>query len=304
MKTSTAYLPENKRRDLQRIVEIARAEVKGLAMVILYGSYARGTYVDYDTRIEFGRRTWFMSDYDILLVVRKKVDPAFEFATADHIDTLFSRGRDEDFDTPLQAIVMNIGDFNKNIGLGRPFHTDIKREGIMLWDSGEFKLARRRKLNYNDIKTLAQEYVEVNFNRALSFLRSAKHDYDDKEYIIGSFHLHQTCEHLFHTIMLVHTLYTPKLHDLKKLINKAWVLTPEILQAFPRDTKEEKRLFDLLKDAYVQARYNPGFVVTQADLDTLVPRVERLRDIVEKACREKIEYYEKMAVPQSAASER
>ena len=73
MKKSLAYLPENKQRDLRQLTEIIRREIVGCEMIILFGSYARNKYVDYDQRTEFGVRTYFMSDYDILILTEKRI---------------------------------------------------------------------------------------------------------------------------------------------------------------------------------------------------------------------------------------
>ena len=67
--------------------------------------------------------------------------------------------------------------------------------------------------------------------------------------------------------------------------------TTKIFKAFPRDTPEEERLFDLLQRAYVESRYNPDFEITKEDIDVLLPKVERLRDIVERVCTAQISYY-------------
>ncbi len=67
--------------------------------------------------------------------------------------------------------------------------------------------------------------------------------------------------------------------------------TTKIFKAFPRDTPEEERLFDLLQRAYVESRYNPDFEITKEDIDALLPKVERLRDIVERVCTAQISYY-------------
>ncbi len=72
MKKSVNFLPENKRNDLKQLVDLVRRNIKDVGMVILYGSYARNTYVDYDQRIEFGVPTYFMSDYDILILTRSQ----------------------------------------------------------------------------------------------------------------------------------------------------------------------------------------------------------------------------------------
>ena len=75
-------------------------------------------------------------------------------------------------------------------------------------------------------------------------------------------------------------------------MNAAKKHTTDIFKAFPRDTEEEKRLFDLLQRAYIESRYNPDFEITKEDIDALIPKIEQLRDIVEKVCRERIAYYE------------
>ena len=90
---------------------------------------------------------------------------------------------------------------------------------------------------------------------------------------------------------MVFILYGYKEHDLAFLMNECKKHTLEIYRAFPQDIDEERRLLKLLQDAYVQARYNKNFIVTRADIDALVPRIELLRDITQKVCRERIDEY-------------
>lgn len=109
---------------------------------------------------------------------------------------------------------------------------------------------------------------------------------------MASFHLHQSVENFLRTIPMVFILYGHKSHDLSELMNAAKKHTTDIFKAFPRDTEEEKRLFDLLQRAYIESRYNPDFEITKEDIDALLPKVEQLRDIVEKVCCERIAYYD------------
>ena len=110
-----------------------------------------------------------------------------------------------------------------------------------------------------------------------------------------SFMLHQATEYFLKTIPLVYILYGYKEHLLKFLIEKCKPYTLELAKVFPRDTEEEKRLFDLLQRAYIEARYNKKkFIVTKEDIDALLPKVEMLRDIVERVCTEQIAYYAKL----------
>jgi len=105
--------------------------------------------------------------------------------------------------------------------------------------------------------------------------------------------LHQAAENLTKTIPLVFALYGHKEHDLAFLLNKSKSYTFELVKVFPRDTPEEKRLFELLRRAYIEARYNKkNFIVTKEDIDALTPKVERLKQVVETVCRERMAYYE------------
>ncbi|OWK25988.1 hypothetical protein AJ87_46990 [Rhizobium yanglingense] len=84
MKSSLDHLPEKKQRELARVVEIIHEEfenaLKGgeaefkkkgrIWKVILFGSYARGTWVD-----EPHTAKGYRSDYDILIIVSTRSWP-------------------------------------------------------------------------------------------------------------------------------------------------------------------------------------------------------------------------------------
>ncbi len=161
----------------------------------------------------------------------------------------------------------------------------------MLYNSGNHTLDRKRKLNYQEIKYQAQEYFDEKFEKGNFFLDDALTNNDRGRYQMSSFYLHQSCENYFYTILLVFTLENPKLHNLYKLLNSVKEYLDEFVKVFPCNTPEEERLFDLLKAAYVDTRYNPHFVVTKEDIEILIPKVELLRDITKQICEDKIMGY-------------
>jgi tRNA nucleotidyltransferase (CCA-adding enzyme) len=73
MKSDITFLPERKQRDLHELVALIREEIRDVVMIILYGSYAKNTYVDLDERHDFGVRTYYMSDYDLLVVTQRRL---------------------------------------------------------------------------------------------------------------------------------------------------------------------------------------------------------------------------------------
>lgn len=292
MKDSIAYLPKDKQAELNFLVKEILKRLPQTEFIILFGSYARGNYVRRSVRIEDGGiPTVKISDYDIYVITSginsKKVETVL-----DNVEDIFFAGKDFDRDTPVQFINDDIKMLNKYLEEGRYFYTQIKQEGIVLYNSRKYKLARRRKLNYTEIKEQAQAYFDEKFQTANEFLHTAKLIYKEEYYKRTSFQLHQACENYYYAIRLTFTLRNNKQHNLSKLSSSTKRYAEDLATVFPQDTPEEKRLFTLLKSAYVEARYNPYFVVTKEDIDALVPKVELLRDITKQICTAKIKEYE------------
>jgi len=179
--------------------------------------------------------------------------------------------------------------------MGRYFYVEIVAKGIMLYDSGECLLTTPKELDYAEIKAMAEEYYTSKYIRATYFFDDAITNIHKNRFVQASFYLHQAAEYFLKAIPLVYILYGYKEHDLEFLIGKCKPYTLELAKVFPCDTDEEKRLFDLLRRAYLEARYNDKFVVTKADIDALVPKIELLRDIVEKVCEEQIVEYKRLS---------
>lgn len=288
MKKSIKYLPEEKQEDLKFLVKMILERIPQTQMIILYGSYATGKYVDHDSRIEFGIRTTYMSDYDILVVTDNAKDKEVGHRL-DNIEDLYYKNPDKQ--TPVQFINDDIKKLNKDLSDGRYFYTQLKAEGVILYDTGKYKLARRRKLRYDEIKQQAEEYYDEKSKKAKLFYEQAIFMYDKEEYCMASFDMHQTCENLINAVRLVFTLENTKQHNLAKLLAFVRKYSDEFELIFPRKTEEEKRLFTLLKSAYVEARYNPDFLVTKEDIDNLKPMVERLFELTKKICVKRIDEY-------------
>ena len=315
MKRSIKYLPREKQADLKYLVSMILERIPATEMIILYGSYATGKYVEFDTRIEFGIRTTYMSDYDILVVtsgakdkdVGQKLDniEAIYYKNQSITDILFVAdsgspepltNRSSERQTPVQFINEDIKKLNRDISDGRYFYSQIKEEGIILYDSGRYKLGRRRKLRYEEITRQAEEYFAEKYKNAEEFFDNAKYNYSKGAYKMSSFMLHQTFENLFYAVRLVYTLENNKMHNLVKLLASVRKYSEEFENTFfPGKSDDDMRLFNLVKSAYVEARYNPGFAVTKKDVESLMAIGARLFILVKELCERRIEDYESSA---------
>ena len=104
----------------------------------------------------------------------------------------------------------------------------------------------------------------------------------------AAFLLHQASEGLYHCVLTVLTLYSPKSHKLTFLRSQAERIAPQLIEAWPRDTRFAKRCFTRLDRAYVGARYSPAYEITGEELAWLVDRVKALQETVATICAERI----------------
>ncbi|QGY01980.1 HEPN domain-containing protein [Methylobacterium mesophilicum SR1.6/6] len=96
--------------------------------------------------------------------------------------------------------------------------------------------------------------------------------------------MHQATERHYRCVLLVLTLYSPKLHRLDRLRSQAESLNARSTAAWPRDTKFARRCFARLNRTYVEARYAPHYEITSEELAWLTDRVDSLSCVIESIC--------------------
>ncbi len=79
-------------------------------------------------------------------------------------------------------------------------------------------------------------------------------------------------------------------HVVDSLKAKGAVFVEEIAEIA---TLEQRWRFELLRKAYVDARYNMDYTISKEDLDYLTERVRMLRELTELICKEKITSFTK-----------
>jgi len=283
MKTSLEILPKDKQEELRRVVEIIREEFKP-EMIILFGSHARGNWVEDAYIGEDGNYYKYRSDFDIYVLMHNHDDARKVNRRQSLRDKLRAEIR-----TPVQIIADTVSYFNGRLKEAQYFFTDIQEEGILLYDSGKLKLGQARKLTLEQQIKKAEENFEFWFQsatRRMEFVQMALEKSYSRE---AAFELHQAVECFYSTVLLVLTNYKPKGHDLEEYGGLAASQEPILNAVFPRDTKEYEYRFELLQKAYVNARYNKSYMITKEDLEWLVERVKQLQALTEEICKKRIE---------------
>lgn len=284
----TTLPPESKEHEAAILAvrdAILEAAKDKIAKIILFGSFARGNWV-HDVYRKEGITFEYASDYDFLIVTRRSKQGSGYQATRleSSLDTKLKR-----FYTPNKPhsptlVIESIDRLNRELEKGQYFFTDIKNEGILLYDSGECGLKDAKELSEAERKDIAKADFEQWFTSASGFLRDGKSTFEISDYNKSAFYLHQATESFLNCALLVLTGYKPKTHDIQKLLSLCASQSNEFLKVFPTGTEEQKECFKLLRAAYIDARYEKSFTITSQQLAYLIGRVEHLRDTVNDVC--------------------
>ncbi|KKX24507.1 nucleotidyltransferase and HEPN domain-containing protein [Rhizobium sp. LC145] len=293
MKSSLEHLPEKKQRELARVVEIIHEEfadtlagssatfkTRGrILKIILFGSYARGTFVD-----EPHTMKGYRSDYDILVIVssKKLAEPQIWDKATDRL--LWDKG----VSTPVGLIVHGAREVNNFLADGQYFFVDILREGIVLYELDDRPLAEPKRLSPADALRVAKEHFDKKYSAAASFLDTSQYLFKKGQLNHSAFELHQSIEIAYSCLLLTLTNYSPPSHNLKFLRGLAEDHDRRLIDAWPRDQHRFTAWYNILNEAYVKARYSKHFEITEEALAWLLERTEHLHRLVETICKERL----------------
>jgi predicted nucleotidyltransferase/HEPN domain-containing protein len=293
MRTDLDHLPQAQQEELKRVVSILMEEFETVTAratqpwkrngkiykIILFGSYARNDWVD---EPENG----YQSDFDLLIVVSHKdlTEIADYWYVAE--DRIL---RDPAIARPVNIIVHSIDEVNQALKRGEYFWVDIARDGIALYELPRHELATPMPLTPADAARMAGGYFDQWFVSAAGFLDTARYSTSQSRLSEAAFLLHQATERLYICFLLVRTLYFPRSHNIKFLRSLAEDKEPRLIDAWPRTTKIDRRRFEMLKRAYVEARYSANYQIDVEDLEALTSSAHNLRDLVEQLSREWLE---------------
>ena len=298
MRTDLDHLPAAKQRELERVRAIIFEEFedalvlakhewkkKGkIEKIILYGSYARGGWVD-----EPYTAKGYRSDFDILIIVNDKrlTDKVDYWLKLDN-RLIRELAIEKTLKTPVNFIVHTLGEVNDGLAHGRYFFMDVAKDGIALYEADDRQLHVPKPKTPEQALAMAKEYFEEWYPSAMrahiNFGDDLKRGWNKD----AAFILHQATERLYHCVLLVCTFYTPHVHNLGFLRTQAERLDMRLVDAWPRELRVDRARFEKLKEAYVKARYSKHYRITEEELTWLGACVEDLGRAVHKICAESI----------------
>lgn len=299
MTVALDHLPPDRRRELGdfvlrtilRTFEDAHAcsatgwKKKGrILKIVLYGSFARGGWV-----YEPHTKKAYSSDYDLLVIVNRKQvaeNVGYWSALSERFIEALHAGR---MKSQPSIIVHTRAEVHSALSQGRYFFTDIVKDGIVLYDADDVPFPKPRPRTPADNLALAEEYFSEWYRSAGEFYDDYLSNLQRNRLNKSAFELHQCVEQLYHTALLTLTLYTPHNHDIKRLRGLADKLDRRFTYVWPRDFRWQTASFNILREAYVKARYSlRGYRISVEQLQWLGGISQELAEIVRVVCEERI----------------
>lgn len=293
MKTDINHIPANKQRELDHVAEMlfqgfreATQDAKGrkksarILKVILFGSYARGDWVD--APLDANQ---FKSDYDILVIVNQKelADRAAYWAETEQrlVDAYLV---ERSIRTPVNFIVHSLQEVNDALAHGRVLFSEIVKDGAILYQSDDRLLASAKPKTPEQAYLAAKEYFEEMFPAGMRRFKGAQF-YTSEGYLRdAAYDLQQATERLYQCVLLTLTFYTPYDHNIIFLRSLAEGLDRKLFDVWPRGTKAERSLFQKLKEAYRKAQYSKHFKISLEELTWLQAHIQTLGECVHEIC--------------------
>ncbi len=303
MRTDLDNLSTARRTELARVQEIileeltARINSSGsskakryrLLKLVLFGSFAKGTWFEDSTS---GRA----SDIDLLAIVSHEALTEMSAFWDEVEERLFN---DPQVERDVSIIVHTLQDVNRQLKDGQYFFSEIVSQGILLYgDAQPDRNGNPKNLLAEPSVPDAQRAYEVangyhsDWKTAAEqalFLAKVSMAQDGDWKRRSAFQLHQVAESAYRMFLLTTTLYAPGTHHLGKLRTIARTIDDRLEEAWAPHQKPYRGYFELLRRAYVEARYSPAYETTREILTWQADRIEKLIAIADKLCLERLE---------------
>jgi len=191
-----------------------------------------------------------------------EIRPALDIAMLQHIRVCYS--------------LHSLGSVTDCLKKGHIFLSLHCTEKNLVFDDGKTKLPPISTEDMDKLKATVMATFMTGFNKAYSFYQFALQAKEENQLSFSLFFLHQTIEFVYRAILQNLNGYDKPTHSIRMLKNHVKRCTPQLMDIFPDDTMEEKRIMDILEGSYTKTRYENGYTVTETNLQLVFTRARQL----------------------------
>ncbi len=228
------------------------------------------------------------TSYDLLIITNNN-----EKRTDDEIIQIIEQIA-EPLGCRVNTIVHNFLSANEALEKGSRFFGTLYQNALLLYNGNDWPLSNpKMDLSLDTVKNRIEKSWNKEFVIAERFYNTATYCLSNGWYELCLFMLHQTAQHGCMALLRAYMGYRSKTHNLARLLAIIENFSTAPAAIFPRATKEEKELFNLLRNAYSHARYNEDYIVTEEKAAILTERIKKFLAVAEQRYCQKLESLDK-----------
>jgi len=152
----------------------------------------------------------------------------------------------------------------------------------LVYDDKKYPLPATTDQAVRNMKLQAEVAFTLCFKKAVSFYQSAVFLYENNPEPVVAFYLHQAIELTYRAILRSLNGYYKRTHVIRSLKDLARRCAPQLNAILPDNTGPEKRLLDVLENAYLNARYDNQYNIEDNDLLQLFERTKQVLHIAQE----------------------
>lgn len=282
MKKDISFLNSEKQNELELIIEIIKNswdKILRAEQIIVFWEYIYKDENIHNFVQEWDQRIFYAQTMNILVITGKpRTEKNMKFSR----EITGKIKMTKEISSFTNILVEDIYSVREWIQEGRYFYLEIITSWILLYDSEKYKIKTNPNLTLEDIFTIKKENFFAWSEIAEDFFIDYQNAFQRWSLQIAIFHLHQCVELYMTCYLIVKTWYKPKTHDLEILYSYLKT-NSKVFNAF-FDLSCEDNYFQLLRWAYINARYNQKYEVKREELEFLEKRVLFLKECVRNLC--------------------
>lgn len=180
----------------------------------------------------------------------------------------------------VTTIVLQTSTFKEWLKANHPFALTVWQSMVPVYDAGNLSLTTSiDSTQIVDQKDLEKQYTE-GLNKSKEFLAGAELFRLREQNKMAAFMLHQSAEQALRTMMKIGTGFHSNTHSIDRLIRYASLVSYQLPDVLPQKTDQDKRLFNLLQQAYIDTRYKEDYKICTLELLSLTEKVEWIQKIL------------------------
>ena len=181
---------------------------------------------------------------------------------------------------PVTTIVLQTVAYEEWLKAGHRFALTVWQSAVPIYKSANLFREASKSIAGTGIDMYFEKQFVDGLTKAKEFLAGSELFQVRKQNTMAAFMLHQSAEQSLRTLLKTGTGFHANTHNIGRLLRYASLVSYQLPDIFPQKTEQDKRLFDLLQKAYIDARYKENYKINSDDLQCLTEKVRYIQEIL------------------------